>query len=109
MVKPKFLMMLAVIGMLAAFPAMAMDLHQARSTGVVGETLDGYIAAIKPSAEVNALVAEINAKRRQEYGRISAANNQPIGVVSSLAAQQIINGLPSGSYYKGPDGAWLRR
>lgn len=109
MIRPKFFAMLAVIGMLAAFPAFALDLQQARSTGVVGETLDGYIAVVKPSAEANALVAEVNARRRQEYGRISAANNQPIGVVSSLAAQQIINGLPAGSYYKGPDGAWKRR
>lgn len=107
--KLRFLTVLAAVGMLAAFPAFAMDLQQARSAGVVGETLDGYIAAVKPSAEVNALVAEVNAKRKQEYARISAANKQSVSVVAKLAAEQIINGLPSGSFFQTPDGAWKKR
>ncbi len=107
--KLRFLTVLAAVGMLAAFPAFALDLQQARSAGIVGETLEGYIAAVKPSAEANALVADVNAKRKQEYARISAANKQSVSVVAKLAAEQIINGLPSGSFFQTPDGAWKKR
>lgn len=107
--KLRFLTMLVAFGLLAAAPALAMDLQQARSTGIVGETLSGYIAAVKPSAEANALVAEVNAKRKQEYARISAANSQPVDVVAKLASEQIIAGLPAGSYYQTASGAWKQR
>jgi len=49
-----------------ALPAFALDLHSARAAGMVVETPDGYIAAAKPSPEVNALVADVNAKRKAE-------------------------------------------
>lgn len=95
--------------LLAAAPAFAMDLQSARANGSVGETPQGYIAAVKPSAEVNALVAEVNAKRRQEYNRISAANGQSVAVVGTIAAEQIINNLAPGSLYQAADGIWKKR
>ena len=106
--KTRFLTLLA-IGILAAAPAFALDLHQARAAGMVGEKLDGYAAALKSTPEVKALVAEVNAKRKQEYTRISAQNGQPVDVVAKLAAAQIIGGLESGSSYQASDGSWKTR
>ncbi len=103
------LALVALLGMLIAAPALALDLHGARSNGQVGEKLDGYAAALNPSAEVQALVSDVNAKRRQEYARISKEKGQPIDVVAKLAAQQIINQLPPGSSYQAPDGSWRKR
>ena len=100
---------LAFIGMLATLPAYAMDLHQARTTGAVGEKADGYIAALKPTPDVNSLVSEINAKRRLEYTRISKENGQPVDIVAKLAAPQIISGLERGSRYQDSDGRWKTR
>lgn len=74
---------------LVAMPALALDLHEARSSGQVAETPEGFIKAVKPSPEVDALVAEVNAKRRAEYQRISKENGQPVDVVGKLAAPQI--------------------
>ncbi|MDP9127596.1 MAG: YdbL family protein [Pseudomonadota bacterium] len=94
---------------LMAFPALALDLHEARHTGLVGEKTDGYVAAIKPTADVQALVQSVNDKRLQEYTRISKQNGQPVDVVAKLAAQQIINNLGQGDSYQGTDGSWKTR
>jgi uncharacterized protein YdbL (DUF1318 family) len=100
---------LVLLGMFAALPALALDLHQARSTGMVGEKTDGYVAAVQQSPEVNALVADVNSKRQQEYARISQQKGQPVDVVAKLAAQEIINKLDPGSLYQSADGSWQKR
>lgn len=82
--------LVAAIALVLTAPAYALDLHSARASGVVAETSEGYIKAVKPSAEVNALVSEVNAKRRAEYERISKQNGQPVDVVGKLAAPQIM-------------------
>ena len=107
--KLRFLTLLTVFGALTAFPALALDLHAARTNGMVGEKLDGYVAALKASPEVNTLVADVNAKRKQEYARISKENGQSVDVVGKLAAAQIITGLESGSSYQAADGSWKTR
>jgi len=94
---------------LLAFPAFALDLHEARSAGQVGEKADGYAAALKSSPEVTALVADVNAKRKQEYTRISKENGQPADVVAKLAAVQIIQNLDPGSKYQDESGSWKTR
>lgn len=99
----------AFLAIAVAFPAFALDLKQARMAGSVGEKLDGYVAAVKPSAEVDALVVEVNAKRKQEYARISAENGQSVAVVAKVAAEQIINNLDAGVLYQAADGVWKKR
>lgn len=108
LIRPVFISFLALTAlMLAATAALALDLQAARSQGLVGEH-NGYIEPIKPSPEVRALIDDINARRRQEYLRISSENGQPIDVVAKLAAEQIINKLPEGSKYK-INGEWKSR
>lgn len=92
-----------------SLPALALDLHQARSQGLVGEKSDGYVTALKPSAEVNALVNDVNSKRRTEYTRISKQNGQSIDVVAKLAAPQIAQGLEPGSKYQDASGNWQNK
>ena len=105
----RFLTFFMVLGLLAAFPAFALDLHEARDSGLIGEKMNGYVAAVQEKPEIQALVAEINAKRRQEYARISGENRQPVDVVAKLAAEQIINNLKKGNLYQAADGSWKRR
>ncbi len=104
--KNKFFGALIVLGLLAASPAAALDFHQARSTGLVGEKADGYVAALQKNPETEALVADVNQKRRQEYARISAQNKQPVDVVAKIAAEKIINGLKPGESYQDASGNW---
>lgn len=87
--------------------AMALDLQQARSEGLVGEK-DGYIVPIKHSADVDTLVEEVNAGRRKAYMSISRENGQPVDVVAKLASEQIIQKLPAGSKYR-VNGDWQTR
>ena len=107
--KLRLLSMLVLMGTLVALPALALDLHQARGAGQVGEKADGYVAALSSTTEVKALVADVNAKRSVEYARISKENGQPVDVVAKLAAQQIITNLKAGESYQGTDGAWKKR
>jgi uncharacterized protein YdbL (DUF1318 family) len=98
-----------MVTLAVAAPAWALDLHEARAKGVVGEKADGYVGAISPSAEVTALVNEVNDKRRAEYTRISKQNGQSVEVVAKLAAPQIQQGLEAGSKYQDASGAWKTR
>jgi uncharacterized protein YdbL (DUF1318 family) len=83
--KSRLLPLLVLIGIFAAVPAFALDLQSA------------------------ALVADVNAKRKQEYARISKEKGQPVDVIAKLAAEEIINGLAPGSSYQGTDGGWKKR
>lgn len=98
-----------VLTVMTLSPAFALDLQHARAAGSIGETTKGYVAVIKKSPEVEELVATINAKRRQEYARISKDNGQNIDVVAKVAAEQIINSLEEGSMYQAADGSWQKR
>ena len=91
---------------LFALPALALDLASARADGSVGEKSDGYVTALKSSGDVNALVADVNAKRKAEYERISKENGQPVDVVAKLAAAQIVGKLSSGAKYQDGSGNW---
>lgn len=95
--------------LLFAGQAFALDLSQARSQGLVGERLDGYVAVVKPAADAQALANDVNARRKAEYERISKQNGQPVSVVGTIAAEKIINGLPSGSLYQGAGGGWTSK
>src|SRR5665647_126797 len=101
-----FSSVIVILGLLAASPALALDLHGARSAGIVGEKPDGYVAVLKKTPEAAALAEDVNQKRRQEYTRISKQNNQPVDVVAKIAAEKIINGLNQGEYYQDTDGNW---
>lgn len=105
----KFLSYAFLAAFLAAAPAFALDLQQARIQGMVGELPTGFVGPVKSSSDVQRLVAEVNAKRLQEYERISKANNQPVDVVGKLAAPQIIQKLPAGSMYQDAGGSWKRK
>jgi uncharacterized protein len=107
--KNKLLTILTLAGMFLSFQVFALDLHTARSQGLVGEKADGYVAAIKASPDVETLVREVNAKRQQEYARISKENGQPVDVVAKLAAGKVIAKLKPGQMYQDESGGWKSR
>jgi uncharacterized protein YdbL (DUF1318 family) len=67
-----------------------MDLQSARKSGAVVEQSTGYIKAAKPSAEVDALVADVNAKRKAEYERIAKEKGTSVDAVAAVAAQELL-------------------
>ncbi|MCK5555370.1 MAG: YdbL family protein [Alphaproteobacteria bacterium] len=104
-----FMNVIVALSVLLVFPAFALDLHQARDAGILGEKNDGYVAVFKKTPEAAVLAKKINQKRAQEYERISKKNSQPIDVVSKLAAEQIIEGINPGNLYQDADGIWKTR
>jgi len=92
-----------------AAPAWSLDLDEARSRGLLGEQVDGYVGTVvaKPSAEVVALAKQVNARRRAHYAEIAARNGTAIEAVAALAAKKLIESAPSGQWIK-PNGGWVK-
>jgi hypothetical protein len=84
----------------AALPSAALDLDDARAQGLVGEQSDGYVGAVSasPSADVKALVGEVNAKRRAAYAEIGKKNGTAPEAVAALSAQKLMERAPAGQW-----------
>ena len=76
-------------------PAVAMDLNSARAQGLVRETAAGYLAPVKSSPEVQKLVKNINAERKQVYQQIAQRSNTQLNVVEQRAGQKLIKKNPN--------------
>lgn len=95
---------------LIALPAAAISLKEAQTTGLVGEANSGYIAVVQDSSpEVDALVAEVNAKRKREYASIAKRNNIDISQVAARAAEKLESRLSKGEYYQDNLGRWKQK
>ncbi|MDD1621039.1 MAG: YdbL family protein [Methylococcaceae bacterium] len=95
---------------LTAMPIAAADLAQAKSAGLVGEQMNGFLGLVKPDApdDVQALVKSINAQRQAEYQRIASKNGVPVEEVAKLTAQKVIGQTPPGQFVQTPSG-WQKR
>ena len=85
----KLLSTITIASLLISASALALDLHSARSSGAVVELPTGYIKAAKLSPEVDALVTDVNAKRKAEYERIAKEKGSSVEAVAAVAAQEI--------------------
>lgn len=107
--------MAAITGVLAAltlFVALPRDveaqtLEQLRASGAIGERYDGMAVARDPS--VAAMVAEINAKRREIYAKRATAEKVSVEQVGMVYAKEIVEQAPSGTYFQDQKGAWTRK
>ena len=102
-----------VVGLLvfgAVLPSAALDLDTARARGLVGEQNDGYVGAVSasPSADVKALVAEVNGKRRAAYADIAKKNGTAPDAVAALSGQKLIERAPPGQWI-GDKGRWTQK
>lgn len=92
----KISMMIALCSL--ANLSLSLDLSTAKAQGLVGEKPNGYIAAIKSTAEVNAIVADINAKRKANYQKLAADNNLSLQQVEKLAGEKSLKKTQKGHY-----------
>ena len=95
---------------LAAMPAAAGPLEDAKSAGLIGERPDGYVAAVpsNPPANIVALVNDINAKRMAAYTDIATKNGTSVAAVGQVTAQKLYNDAPPGTYLM-VDGRWVQK
>ncbi|SHF99613.1 hypothetical protein SAMN04487965_3103 [Microbulbifer donghaiensis] len=101
---------LLFLSLAIALPALAINLGEAKSQGLVGEANSGYIAVVSQSSpELEALVAEVNAKRKAEYARIAKRNNIDIAQVAARAAEKLEARVAPGEYYQDKLGRWVQK
>ena len=64
---------MCVLLLFVPLAAVALTLDEAREKGLVGEDSTGYIGAVSPNPtkEVQALVDDVNAKRRAAYEKVA--------------------------------------
>jgi len=108
--KNRFLLLLGMMTLLVSVSstAWALSLDEAKAKGFVGEKPSGYLGAVTPSGEVQALVNEINGKRRQAYEEIAKRNGTALSAVEVLAGEKAIQNTKPGHFIEGP-GGWKKK
>ncbi len=96
------------VSLFMALPAFALELDAAKSAGLVGETSTGYIAAIKSSPEVDALVTSINIQRKIHYQEIATKNGITLLAVEVRAGEKAIEKTAAGEYINRGNG-WQKK
>jgi len=91
--------------------AWALDLHSAKDQGLVGEANNGYLASVgpSPSAEVMALIEEVNAKRRMQFTKAAEKTTATLEQVSFRFYQLAIEKTRPGHYYQDANGNWQKK
>ena len=102
---------LAVAGL--ATPAIAQRdpaYAAARAAGKVGEKIDGYLGIVgSGDAALQAVVNDINIKRRALYASRAKAANATLDEYALTAGCQAIAATSVGEKYQAPDGSWQTR
>ncbi len=92
-------------------PSWGLTLEEAKTQGMVGEQPNGYLGIVQPGApaEVQALVNDVNQKRRQTYEDISRRNATKLEAVEMLAGKTAIDNTKPGHFIQRPSGQWVKK
>lgn len=104
----KFINLLAASLLFITSSALALDLNDAKAKGMVGETMQGYLAAVVSNPEVNALIRDVNSKRKQRYQQLAKKNGISLQQVEKLAAERAYKKTASGHYVQ-KNGSWVKK
>lgn len=103
----------ATVGLAVSAPAFAdrdPAYEAARSSGQVGEKMDGYLGIVGAgSPALQKLVSDINIKRRAVYAARAQAANATLEEYAFTAGCQAILKTVPGEKYQAPDGSWQTR
>ena len=91
--------------------AWAIDIDSAKAQGLVGEANTGYLAAVKTpaSAEVKALISDVNAKRRSKFQGAAKKTGATPAQVSNRFYELAIQKTAPGHYYQDKSGRWKKK
>jgi len=104
--------MMTTIGLLLLLQnAWAIDLRDAKEQGLVGEANTGYVAAVisPASAEVRALIAEVNAKRKAEFEAAAKKTGASAQQVAYRFYELAVQKTAAGGYYQDSSGKWKKK
>ena len=103
----------SLIGLMVASPALAQRdpaYAAARATGKVGEKPDGYLGVVgAQGADVQALVNDLNIKRKAAYTKSAADNGATIEQFAFTSGCNLIAQTTAGEKYMAPNGGWQTR
>ncbi|HCL4865547.1 TPA: YdbL family protein [Salmonella enterica] len=105
----KYLMLWVLTLSLLTPSVWALTLDEARTQGRAGETLNGYLVALKNDAETQKLVLDINHARRASYQQLADSNHLPVDEVAKMAGQKLVERARPGEYVQGINGKWMRK
>jgi uncharacterized protein len=89
--------------------AFALSLDEAKANGLVGEKSNGYLGTVNPAnPEAQALIEDVNQKRRQAYEDIAKRNGTNVQAVQTLAGEKAIQNTKPGNFVEGP-GGWMKK
>ncbi|MCJ2181358.1 YdbL family protein [Novosphingobium sp. 1949] len=100
------------LGLSVAAGAQARDpaYAAAKAAGQVGEKRDGYLGVVgTQGADIQALVRDINNKRRAVYTSKAASLSSTIDEYAFTTGCRLILETSSGEKYQGLDGSWKTR
>lgn len=98
-------------GLLLSISACALDLQEAKDKGLIGELGNGYVSTpqASPSADVVALIKDINNKRKAKYQELANAQGISLAAVEKLAGEKAFEKTASGHYIKTPGAGWVKK
>lgn len=100
---------ISLIFMVLTSPAFALTLQDAKSQGLVGEQLNGYLGIVKEASGVKALVVDVNKRRKAKYQELAKKNNIDLATVAKLAGNKAISKTKSGNYIQNQSGQWVKK
>ena len=83
------------------------DLYKAKLQGRIGETIDGYVAAVKGGGD-NLIEAE-NADRRKLYQLLTKKEGISVDEVARTAGARNFRNASPEEWLRGPDGQWVQK
>lgn len=100
-----------VLVLLLAQSGWAIELHDAKAQGLVGEGNTGYLAAVKTPAsnEVQALLSDVNAKRKAKFEGTAKSTGTTLEQVANRFYELAIQKTAAGHYYQERDGTWKQK
>lgn len=101
----------ALLLALLSLPVAAQSLDQAKSQGLVGEQLNGYVGLVtsSPSSALQNMINEINEQRRALYQRSANDASVSLEVFEIRAGQRLQERANSGEYIQDANGQWRRK
>lgn len=87
------------------------QIEAARSAGVIGERIDGYLGVVgSADAEIVRAVQDINNRRRALYEKTAGETGTTVQQVARIAGEkQLAERVKPGEYYMDATGSWKQK
>ncbi len=91
--------------------AWAIDIRSAKAEGLVGEANTGFLAAVQTpaSAEVRALIADVNKKRKAQFTDTAQKTGTTVAQVANRFYELAVQKTAPGNYYQDSGGRWKKK